>query len=585
MRAGEIAAKLARDAEGVASYLLPNGKRDGHEWVCGNVHGDEGKSLKVHLTGDKAGIWKDFSEGSGGDLLDLWAAVHQSSIGDAIREAKLYLGIHDTPLERHEVQLPRVGIPDEKPSGRVLDFLKARGLSGSIEAYRVRQEGNSVVFPYFVGDRVSFAKCRDVDDKSKMRCLQGGKAVLFGWQAIREQARAVVICEGELDAMAWYDMGCPALSVPNGAQGHSWVEVEYNRLEQFDQIFIAFDTDEQGQSGAKALVERLGTERCRMVDTSPHKDGNDLLLAGGDGKAILKRAPWLDPIELRNANDYTEAVINFFRNGFDSGPGFDSPWPKLRGNLRFREAELTIINGVNGHGKSQLVGQLVLDAMQQGWKVCKASMEMKPEILLGRMARQASGGKTTDHKINALGNWYSDKFWLFDLVGTAKGERLLEVFAYARKRYDCRLFVVDSLLKCGIGEDDYNGQKRFVEALCDFKNQYNAHVILVTHSRKGDSEEKPTGKMDVRGTGAITDLADTVIGIWRNKRKERKISELAGEPISKELQEEFDALLMVDKQRNGDWEGRARLWFDPQSHQFRGGIVEDLKFYGGVRAV
>jgi twinkle protein len=30
------------------------------------------ESLKVHLTGDKAGIWQDFATGEGGDLLDLW---------------------------------------------------------------------------------------------------------------------------------------------------------------------------------------------------------------------------------------------------------------------------------------------------------------------------------------------------------------------------------------------------------------------------------------------------------------------------------------------------------------------------------
>ena len=63
----EISQLLAKDAESIARMLLPNGKRDGSEWRCGSVDGDEGTSLGVHLTGSKAGVWKDFSGGSGGD--------------------------------------------------------------------------------------------------------------------------------------------------------------------------------------------------------------------------------------------------------------------------------------------------------------------------------------------------------------------------------------------------------------------------------------------------------------------------------------------------------------------------------------
>ena len=32
-----------------------------------------------------------------------------------------------------------------------------------------------------------------------------------------------------------------------------------------------------------------------------------------------------------------------------------------------------------------------------------------------------------------------------------------------------------------------------------------------------------------------------------------------------------DAMLIVDKQRNGAWEGRIALWFDSPSQQYRGG--------------
>src|SRR5690606_2417337 len=97
--ARDISAMLARDAEGVARYLLgPNGKREGHELRYGDVGGAAGTSLGVHPAGDKARIWKAFSSGEGGDLLELWALTRNTDLGTAIREAKEHLGIRDVPL-------------------------------------------------------------------------------------------------------------------------------------------------------------------------------------------------------------------------------------------------------------------------------------------------------------------------------------------------------------------------------------------------------------------------------------------------------------------------------------------------------
>ncbi|HHC2199276.1 TPA: AAA family ATPase, partial [Salmonella enterica] len=253
---------------------------------------------------------------------------------------------------------------------------------------------------------------------------------------------------------------------------------------------------------------------------------------------------------------------------------FNPPWETLAYNFQFREAELTLVNGVNGHGKTEVVGHMALEAMRQGVKTCVASLELKPGILLKRLTRQSTCCKMPPVlEIESAFKFYDDRLWLFGLTGTAKAERLIEIFTYARRRYGIQLFIIDSLMKCGIGDDDYNGQKAFVDALCDFKNKTNSHIILVTHSRKGDSEEKPTGKMDVKGSGAITDLTDNLFIIWRNKARERALQRVhAGEQINEKDQPLLAApasVLMLEKQRNGEgWEGGVPLFLDEQSHQF-----------------
>ena len=148
-------------------------------------------------------------------------------------------------------------------------------------------------------------------------------------------------------------------------------------------------------------------------------------------------------------------------------------------------------------------------------------------------------------------DWYGGKLWLFDLVGTAKGDRLVEVMTYASKRYGVTVFVVDSLSKCGISEDDYRGQKAFVEQLSDFTKKTESHVHLVAHPRKGEDENQAPGKLDIKGTGAITDMADNVFTVWRNKRKTEKIADMErkGEEIPDELKDKPDCLITCSKQR------------------------------------
>ena len=55
------------------------------------------------------------------------------------------------------------------------------------------------------------------------------------------------------------------------------------------------------------------------------------------------------------------------------------PWPKTRDNFAFRQGEVSLWSGQNGHGKSLMTGEIALSLLGQGEKVCIASFEMKPE--------------------------------------------------------------------------------------------------------------------------------------------------------------------------------------------------------------
>ena len=81
MTAADVARALAERLEALVRELLPDGRREGHEWLVGNVHGERGSSLGVHLSGPKTGVWCDFATGESGDALDLVKAVLGAEMG------------------------------------------------------------------------------------------------------------------------------------------------------------------------------------------------------------------------------------------------------------------------------------------------------------------------------------------------------------------------------------------------------------------------------------------------------------------------------------------------------------------------
>ena len=76
----------------ICARWLSGGRKEGDEWVCGDLSGKPGRSCKVNLF---SGKWADFAEGgaSGGDVISLTAAIHNLSQGEAARRLADMLGI------------------------------------------------------------------------------------------------------------------------------------------------------------------------------------------------------------------------------------------------------------------------------------------------------------------------------------------------------------------------------------------------------------------------------------------------------------------------------------------------------------
>ena len=274
---------------------------------------------------------------------------------------------------------------------------------------------------------------------------------------------------------------------------------------------------------------------------------------------IAPISDYIDEVKLRIATGPTQY-------------GEKLPWKKTHDNVRFRPGEVSLWAGINGHGKSLLLAQVLLWLPHEQRSLI-ASLEMPPASTIDRMCRQTlPSGIPSDKYIDEFAQ-ATDNIWIYDQTDTVPTDRILAMVNYAAKELGMNHLMIDSLVKCGIAPDDYGKQKNFVDRLCWIAKSNKVHIHLVHHVRKGDKEGKAPDKFDIKGAGEITDLVDNVFIVHRNKDKERKIE---AKMAVGEL--EPDAVIAVAKQRHGGWEGTIPLYFHKASQQFMGAPDHPLRW-------
>jgi twinkle protein len=241
---------------------------------------------------------------------------------------------------------------------------------------------------------------------------------------------------------------------------------------------------------------------------------------------------------------------------------------KLRGCIEFRPGEVTAWAGYNGHRKSMFTGQLALDLCVQRRRVLMCSLEMAPRETLKRMARQCFAvAEPARASLERFMSWTDGRLWIFDHVGRLSPTYCMAVIRYFAEELEGTEIVIDSMMMVCASEEHLDEQKQFTTDIVRAAQEFGVHIHLITHCRKPASgeEKNPPSKYDLRGSAAISDQAHNVITIWANKAKKSAIEAGATDDATRA---QPDALVTVEKQRNGAFEGRVKLWFDEASLRF-----------------
>lgn len=451
------------------------------------------------------------------------------------------------------------------PTPPVIDYLNRRGFTReTLEHFKVGAfDNDTAMLPYYRNGELVNVKYRSITDKKKMRTETNAEPILFNRDQIYDNK--LIICEGEYDAMALYAYGIDAVSVPMGCKNLQWIDTEWDYLETFDDIYLCFDMDGAGQEAARQVAARLGEWRCRIVSL-PRKDANECLLSGVAIHPLIDQAETITPETLVSTLHFEEQVQDLFRLGPQLF-GVKTAWEELNHKLKgWRGSEVTVWSGRNGSGKSTILNQHLIDMAQKGVKSCIFSGEMPPaRYLRWAVVQHKENDAPSPAAIQASLTWMNGKIFILNITNGVDPSKLLSDFEYAARRYGVTHFVVDSLMKVSLDmRDEYNAQKDFISSLCDFAQKFNVHVHVVAHPRKTISDDDTPGKVDVKGSSHITDLAHNVIVLNRTTDEQREKAGKKGKTIS-------DAQMYLKKNREFGIEGKIHLWFNEKTKRYRDG--------------
>jgi len=260
-----------------------------------------------------------------------------------------------------------------------------------------------------------------------------------------------------------------------------------------------------------------------------------------------------ESLQIKRPSEYMDEVESYFSD--DLTGGIPLPFEKTINDFKVRMGEVTLVTGYSGHGKSAWLNYVMLHLLKHN-KSMIASFEMKPRATLGRMCQQTGESNPNTVYIRDFLNKLEHHLYLYDPEGETTSQKVLDVIYYCAEKLNIKIIVLDSLMKCGINEDDLNKQKDFANKLAVAARDLNIHIFLVAHSRKTADENVNSSKFDIAGSANLSNLVDNVLSVHRNKRREQE--KRNDQPWDDAIINQWPSSVHLLKQRHGN--GMETYW-------------------------
>jgi twinkle protein len=249
--------------------------------------------------------------------------------------------------------------------------------------------------------------------------------------------------------------------------------------------------------------------------------------------------------------------------------GIKTPWSKLDGLFCMRPGELILFGGYSGSFKSTAANAMAVSALQQGYRVGIASLEMPAEDVVESMAEIAAANRRpTPEWLKDFTQWAKDRLFIYDKVDAITPTEALQMCICMRAFLGCDLIIVDCLFMCGVA-DDLEAEKKFSQQLAAIAKAYKCAIVICHHMRKpsegNGGEDRLPNRYSFIGSSHLVNVASSIVICWANKKKLWCMN--AGHPVDDD-EDGPDIKINVAKQRNAQYEGVIGLYIKEKARVF-----------------
>ena len=381
--------------------------------------------------------------------------------------------------------------------------------------------------------------------KLKEFSIQGNtkNSGLFG-EHLFSKNKYCIITEGELDCLSAYQMmlkgnyHTPVVSIKNGiSSAVKDIKTSLEWLENnFDNVIINFDNDEQGRVGAMKVAELFSPGKCKVMHLPEgFKDASDCLTK--NKIQIYNKTFWdakvFAPDGIINANTLLDDVLKPITKSFVQYP-FEG-LNKITYGLR--PSELVTFTAGSGLGKTQVMREVVHHIIKStedniGLLMLEETPVITSKGLMSVEANQrlhlpdvhVSKEEMTTYFDSTVG---TGRVFMYDHFGSNSIDNIVSRVRFLAKGQDCKYIVIDHISI--IVSDQQHGDERraldeIMTRLRTLVQETGVSMIVVSHLRrpegKGHEEGAATSLSQLRGSASIGQLSDMVIGLERDAQNE-----------------------------------------------------------------
>lgn len=355
--------------------------------------------------------------------------------------------------------------------------------------------------------------------------------------------KKLIITEGEIDCLTVSQLQgnqYPVVSIPNGAQGaKKALEANLEYLNRFDEIILMFDMDKPGREAVEECAKVLPIGKAYVANL-PLKDPNECMLNGKSKEVIqaIWQAQPYRPDGIIYGSSLKEKCVD---NLEDIGDSVPYPFEALNSKtLGARFGELYVITSGSGMGKSTLIraleyhfgvtrgehcGVLALEESTRKTAFELMSINLNKRITLDPKATSREDREKAFNETVGNGN-----FFLYDHFGSLDSDNLLSKIRYMIVGLGCKRIFLDhiSIVVSGMDTDSDGGERKAIDKLMtnlrSLVEETGATLFVISHlkrpEKKGHEEGAQVSLSQLRGSGAIAQLSDMVIGLERNQQGE-----------------------------------------------------------------